>query len=255
MILSSALLADIPSLHHAFATRLGGVSRGIYESLNTGWGSGDDLAAVAENRARIAAHFGVLPSHLLSCYQIHSPDVITVTDIFSPVERPRADAMVTHIPGLALGILTADCVPVLLCDPVAKVIGAAHAGWRGALGGVLQNTVSAMKNLGAHPSRIVAVLGPAIAAENYEVGPDFPAPFLALDQNHKVFFTPAEKKDHFFFDLPAFVMQVLRQEGICSIAPSLANTYADPTRFYSFRRATHEGVGKTGSLMSAIVLR
>lgn len=255
VLLQTPQLAAIPHIRHGFGTRLGGVSAGAYASLNCGWKSGDDVRNVGENRRRIAAGLGVSPENLLTCYQVHSPIVLSVTTAWTPVDRPEADAMVTDRPGLALGILTADCVPLLLADPVARVIGAAHAGWRGALAGIVGNTVAAMRALGARPDAIIAALGPCIAQDSYEVSPDFPAAFLAQDAGYTRFFRPAPRAGHFLFDLPGYVMAALAEAGVQSIVPPPADTYADSERFYSFRRNTHQGVTQMGSLLAGIALQ
>jgi YfiH family protein len=250
----SPQLAVLSHIRHGFGTRRGGVSDGVFASLNCGWKSGDDVANVAENRRRIAATLQVEPEHLLTCYQIHSPTVLTVTQPWTMAERPEADAMVTNKTGLALGILTADCVPLLLADPVARVIGAAHAGWRGALHGVVENTVQAMCDLGAHPRQMIAAIGPCIWQDSYEVSPDFPAPFLAQDGAYARFFRPAERAGHSLFDLPGLVRACLQRAGVEQIAPSIANTYTEAETYYSFRRNTHQQVQQMGSLLAAISL-
>lgn len=254
VLLQAPLLTAVPHIRHGFGTRLGGVSDGVFASLNCGWKSGDDVNNVGENRRRIATALGVAPENLLTCYQVHSPIALSVTESWTPATRPEADAMVTDRPGLALGILTADCVPLLLADPVARVIGAAHAGWRGAQAGIVGNTVAAMRALGARPENILAALGPCIAQDSYEVSPDFPAGFLAQDAGHARFFRPAPRVDHHLFDLPGYVMAALQQAGVEKVAPALADTYSDADRFYSFRRNTHQGVKQMGSLLAAIAL-
>lgn len=254
ILLQSPSLAMIPHIRHGFGTRLGGVSDGAFASLNCGWKSGDDVRNVGENRRRIAAALGVTPDNLLTCYQVHSPIALSVTTGWTPATRPEADAMVTDRPGLALGILTADCVPLLLADPVARIIGAAHAGWRGAQAGIVGNTVAAMRALGARPDNIVAALGPCIAQDSYEVSSDFPAAFLEQDVGHARFFRAAPRKGHHLFDLPGYVTAALQQAGITQITPALADTYADAARFFSFRRNTHQGVSQMGSLLAAITL-
>ncbi len=254
VLLQAPILGAIPHIRHGFGTRLGGVSEGVFASLNCGWKSGDDVRNVGENRRRIAAALGVAAENLLTCYQVHSPIALSVTSGWTPATRPEADAMVTDRPGLALGILTADCVPLLLADPVARVIGAAHAGWRGAQAGIVGNTVAAMRGLGARPDNIVAALGPCIAQDSYEVSSDFPPGFLAQDADNARFFRSAPRTDHYLFDLPGYVMEMLRQAGVVHIAPALADTYADAARFYSFRRNTHQAVTQMGSLLAAITL-
>jgi polyphenol oxidase len=253
-MLHASDLQAVDCIRHGFFTREGGVSEGIYATLNSGWKSGDDIEKVGENRRRIATQLGVAANNLITCYQIHSAMVISVTEPWRPNDRPEADAMVTDRPGLALGILTADCVPLLLVDPKARVIGAAHAGWRGAVSGVIDNTVDAMRKLGAKPGNITAALGPCIWQNNYEVGAEFPAPFLALDPTSERFFRPAFRSGHYMFDLPGWCIQRLRGLGVVAISAPPADTYREPEKFYSFRHAAHHGTGKTGSLMSAVCL-
>src|SRR3954471_21543030 len=184
-------LSGVPGIRHAFFTREGGVSQGIYASLNGGGGSADAREHVAENRARMAAALGVAPEALLSAYQIHSPDVVVAERPWGPDARPRADAIVTRVAGLAIGISTADCGPVLFADAQARIIGAAHAGWNGAFTGVLENTIAAMESLGARRERIIAVLGPSIGPDNYEVGPEFVARFVEADAENIGYFAPS----------------------------------------------------------------
>lgn len=252
--LTSEVLTACRRVRHGFFTRKGGVSQGRYASLNAGLTSGDALDDVLENRRRVAAAMGVPRDHLLTCRQVHSPDIAYVTKPWSEAARPAADAMVTDHAGIALGILTADCVPVLFADETAGVIGAAHAGWRGAISGVLEATVTMMQGLGASPARMVAALGPCIWQDSYEVSPDFPPPFLADDPSALQFFKPAPKPDHHLFDLPGWVAHRLRKIGITQLSLSSADTYSDPGRFYSFRRATHRQEGKVGSLIAVITL-
>ncbi|MBI1272593.1 MAG: peptidoglycan editing factor PgeF [Alphaproteobacteria bacterium] len=252
--LRSPDFAALENIRHGFFTREGGVSEGVYASLNNGWKSGDDVTRVEENRRRVATTLGVEPAKLLSCYQIHSPMVVAVEKPWAPAERPEADAMVTAQPGIALGILTADCVPVLLADSGAGVIGAAHAGWRGAVAGVIENTVEAMGALGARPGRIVGAIGPCIWQNSYEVGPEFPAPFMALGEENEKFFRPAFRSGHYMFDLPGFCIARLRALGVVIVSTSPADTHKEPERFFSYRRTTQQGGGKTGSLISAICL-
>jgi hypothetical protein len=254
MFTTADAFKDISCITHGFFTRQGGVSEGQFASLNCGWKSGDDVHRVAENRGRIAAVMRVSPEKLLSCHQIHSATVATVTTIWNSVERPEADAMVTQVPGIALGILTADCVPVLFVDPVARVIGAAHAGWRGALGGIVENTIVAMKNLGAKTGNIQAALGPCIWQDTYEVDAEFPKAFLAQDPTAKRFFKPAARVGHLMFDLPGYVTAKLSSAGITQIVPSPANTFDHHEQYFSYRRNTLQGIKGTGSLMSAIAL-
>jgi YfiH family protein len=242
-----------PGIAHGFFTRDGGVSRGIYASLNCGGGSGDDADCVAENRARAAAALGVARDALATNHQVHGIDVVTVEQAWRHGERPRADGMVTKRRGVALGILTADCVPVLFVDAEAGVVGAAHAGWRGALGGVLGATVRAMAALGADPGRIRAGFGPAIAQASYEVGPEFPGPFLAQDSGNQQFFI-ALPNGKFRFDLPRYVRARLDGLGLAAVAATGGDTAADSARFFSYRRSRLAGEPDYGRLLSAIAI-
>jgi hypothetical protein len=247
-------LAKLEGIRHAFFTRAGGVSGGVYASLNAGIGSNDDPGHVAENRARMAAALGVAPERFLTCYQIHSPDVVVATAPWSGGARPRADAIVTTVPELAIGISTADCGPVLLADAQAGVIGAAHAGWRGALGGVTDATIAAMEKLGATRENIVAALGPMIRQNNYETGVDLRDRFLAADSANSRFFRAAGREAHFMFDLAAYVTARLATAGIGAIEDVGACTYADAAKFFSYRRMTHCGEADYGRHVNAIVL-
>jgi hypothetical protein len=233
---------------HGFFARTGGVSAGLYASLNCGPGSGDDPAAVAENRGRVAEALGVAADRLLTLHQIHSGDAVTVRGPFAA--RPRADAMVTDRPGLALGVLAADCAPVLLADRSAGAIGAAHAGWRGALAGILEATVAAMRALGARDIR--AAVGPCISQHAYEVGPEFLDRFRAADPGHARFFRPG-RGDRLMFDLPGFCLERLRAAGVEAEWTGHCS-WSDPARFFSFRRTTQAGEPDYGRMISAIRL-
>lgn len=247
-------LAALPGIRHAFFTREGGVSEGpVYGSLNGGTGSHDDRAKVLENRRRMAGHLGVAPQNLVSVWQVHSPDCLHVTGAW-PGERPKADAMATATPGIALGVATADCGPVLFADPGAGVVGAAHAGWKGAIGGVIEATLARMEELGASRGNITAVLGPMLSQANYEVGPEFVARFMAEDSGNAQFFVPSGRADHAMFDLPAYNMKRLDRAGIGNAVNLSLCTYADERRFYSYRRTTHRGEPDYGRLISAIAL-
>jgi YfiH family protein len=247
-------LAGLDGIRHAFFTRDGGVSPGIYASLNAGIGSNDDPQNVAANRARMAASLGVAPERFLTCYQIHSPHVVVADTPWSGDARPRADAIVTSRTGLAIGISTADCGPVLFADPEARIVGAAHAGWRGALAGVTDATIAAMERLGAARARIVAAIGPMIRQPNYEVGPDLRDRFVAADSANRGFFALSDRDDHFMFDLAGYVASRLAAAKIGAIEDLGACTYADPGRFYSYRRMTHRGEADYGRHINAIVL-
>jgi polyphenol oxidase len=244
----------LPGIRHAFFTRQGGVSDGVYTSLNGGAGSRDSAGNVTENRARMAAALAVEPDRLLTAYQIHSPDVVVVETAWSLDARPRADAVVTRTSGLALGVTTADCGPILLADPRARVIGAAHAGWRGALTGVVEATLDAMERLGAARNEIRAALGPMIRQSNYEVGPDFIARFATEDAASAPFFRPASRAGHALFDLAGYIAARLDRAGIARIEDTGLCTYADPDRFFSFRRSTHRAEPDYGRHVNAIVL-
>src|SRR5665213_10877 len=244
---------QLDGIAHGFFTREGGHSTGIFASLNCGLGSSDDLVLVKQNRALVASSLGVAEDHLISGYQEHGVQVAVVRG--SMVDRPKADGLVSNTPGVALGILTADCGPILFADPEAQVIGACHAGWKGALAGVYASTVDAMEGLGAKRSRIVAVLGPTISQAAYEVGPEFPKPFLAQDERHSKFFIPSVKQGHYMFDLPAFLLERMMGFGLAQVVGLGLCTYADEQRFFSYRRTTHRGEADYGRLISAIALR
>lgn len=246
-------LAALAGIRHAFFTRDGGISDGVYTSLNGGVGSKDSPANVTENRARMAAALSVTPDRFLTCYQIHSPQVVEAREPWTHETRPRADAIVTKEPGLAIGVSTADCGPVLFADPQARVIGAAHAGWRGALGGVLEATVAAMERLGAVRGRIVAAAGPMISQPNYEVGPELVEQFTAADAGNARFFVPG-KEGRSMFDLPGFVTAKLAGLGLGRVENLAICTYADPERFYSYRRTTHRHEPDYGRHVNAIAL-
>ncbi len=247
-IISSPLLQPF---RHGYFTRKGGASSGIFAGLNCGTGSSDIAEVVAINRARAAEALGVDPASLVTVNQVHSADVVVVTEPLA--ERPRADAMVTATPGLALAVLTADCQPVLFADPEAQVIGAAHAGWRGARDGVLEATVEAMEALGARRNRIRAVIGPTISQRAYEVGPEFVQGFIDDDRDNARFFANGAG-DRALFDLPAYGLHRLRSLGLAEAEWTRHCTYSDAERFYSFRRTTHAGEADYGRLLSAIRL-
>lgn len=254
MLIESPDLSSFPRIRHAFFTRQGGVSEGIYASLNGGLGSADDAAAVAENRARMARHLGAEPGHLVSLHQVHSADALPVATPWPRDERPKADGMATATPGLALAIATADCGPVLFADPHAGIVGACHAGWQGAFKGVLEATLARMEALGAERASIVAVLGPTIGPDNYEVGPEFVARFAAQDPANRDFFRPSGRAEHALFDLPGYIGRRLEAAGIASFTSLGLCTYADEARFYSYRRTTHRKEPDYGRLISAIAL-
>jgi YfiH family protein len=246
-------LSSAAPVRHGFWSRRGGVSEGVYAALNCGPGSGDDPARVAENRARAMAGLGLDAAALRTAYQIHSADVAMVDGSGWPDGPPKVDAMVTRTPGIALGVLTADCGPVLFADPEAGVIGCAHAGWRGAKAGVLEATVAAMETLGASRRAITAVLGPCIAQESYEVGDDFAAAFIADDPGHGAYFAPGRRADKRQFDLTGFILDRLRGSGIGTVGHVAGDTCADEDCF-SYRRNCLNGLDDYGRGLSAIAL-
>ncbi|MGQ4273317.1 peptidoglycan editing factor PgeF [Terrihabitans sp. B22-R8] len=251
---ASPALSSIHGIRHAFFTREGGVSTGIYESLNGGRGSADDMANVIENRRRMTAFLGVAEGELATPHQIHSNEVMVALEPWEPGEAPQADAVVTSKPGLAIGIATADCGPILFADQSAGVIGAAHAGWKGALNGVLDSTLDAMEKLGALRANIVAVLGPCIRQASYEVGPEFVARFRTEDIHNGRFFAPSENTGRSKFDLGGYITHRLNEAGTGTVEDLRLDTYSDETRFYSYRRATHRGEPDYGRLIAAITL-
>jgi polyphenol oxidase len=257
MITLDVLRNDDPSssIRHAFFTRQeGGVSGGIYAALNCGFGSRDAPANVAENRAIAAAHLGVAADRLVSCHQVHGTRVVTVERAWRREENPRADGMVTATPGIALGILAADCAPLLFADPAARVIGAAHGGWRGALAGVAEATVAAMAALGARREHIRAAIGPCIAQQSYEVGPEFAATFAAADRASAGFFRPAERAGHWLFDLGGYIAHRLARLGLFAVERAPHDTAAEETLFFSYRRACRRGEADYGRGLAAIAL-
>ena len=253
MMFGSSLLAAIPGLRHAFFTREGGVSNGIYQGLNGGLGSSDDPAHVAENRRRMAERMGVTPTNFVSVHQIHSPDVVVATGPWPGEARPRADAIVTRTEGIAIGVTAADCGPILFADAGARVIGAAHAGWKGALTGVLESTIDAMEKLGADRASIVAAIGPLIRQHSYEVGSEFVERFLDADAENGVFFIPSTRSGHSMFDLAGFIRMRLENAGILMIDDAGVDTYSDE-RFFSYRRSVHRKEPDYGRHVHAIAL-
>jgi polyphenol oxidase len=244
-VLRADNLKSLSGISHGFYTRAWGDC-----GLSRTWGT----APVTASRQSVAEDLGVKPDHLLSCYQIHAPTVITVDAPWKAVDRPHGDAMVTKAKGIALGILTADCVPVLFADAGASVIGACHAGWRGAVAGIIENTVAAMEKLGANRKAIRAALGPCIWQNSYEVGPEFPAPFLAENPEHQKLFRPSVRSGHYMFDLPGYATAKLKDAKLTDIEASPADTCPDEARFFSYRRATLRNEERMGSLISAVVI-
>jgi purine-nucleoside/S-methyl-5'-thioadenosine phosphorylase / adenosine deaminase len=239
---------------HAFFTRRGGASNGLYASLNGGVGSRDNPRFVAENRARMAAAIGVSPERLLVPFQVHSPDALAVDGPWATTERPRCDALVTMAPGLGLAVTGADCGMILFADARARIVGAAHAGWKGALTGVIEATVAAMERLGASRGTIVAALGPTIRQPSYEVGPEFVARFVDEDSGNASFFAPSARDGRAMFDLPGFIASRAKRAGVGAFEDLACDTYTDEARFFSYRRATHRGEADYGRLVAAIAL-
>lgn len=253
MTFGSPLLSAIPGLRHAFFSREGGVSEGLYASLNGGLGSNDDPAHVTENRRRMAEQLGVPSAQLISVHQVHSPDVVVATGPWNGSPRPKADALVTRTEGLAISVTTADCGPILFVDPNARVIGAAHAGWKGALTGVLEATIDAMEKLGADRGGIVAAVGPLIRQHSYEVGQEFVERFIEADAENGMFFLPGKRDGHAMFDLAGFIRMRLENAGVLMIDDLGLDTYADD-RFFSYRRSVHRKEADYGRHVHAIAL-
>ena len=254
-MIEAPTLTRLDGIDHRFFTRRGGVSAGLYSSLNCGYGSGDSPDNVRENRRRAAATFSAGENDLLTLHQIHSTDVLTVADQrWTSPGAPRADGLVTDRPGVVLGVLAADCAPVLLADSGAGVIGACHAGWKGALGGVVEATIGAMEKLGARREAIAAVIGPCIGKDSYEVGPEFPAPFRAQDEANGAFFKVAPRAGHFIFDLAGYLLSRVERAGVAADA-TRHDTLSGTEDFFSYRRNTLQGVRDYGRGLSAIALR
>jgi polyphenol oxidase len=253
MKLGSPLLSAVPGLRHAFFSRDGGVSDGIYAGLNGGIGSNDDPDKVAENRRLMAEQMGVTTDHFLTLFQVHSPDAVVASAPWDTASRPRADAIVTRTEGLAIGVTAADCGPILFVDPNARVIGAAHAGWKGALTGIIESTVGAMEGLGAKRAGIVAAIGPLIRQPSYEVGNEFVERFVEADAENTRFFLPASREGHAMFDLAGFIRMRLEDAGVLMIDDTGVDTYSDE-RFFSYRRSVHRNEPDYGRHVHAIVL-
>ncbi len=252
--LSAGVLSAAEGVSHGFFTREGGVSEGLYASLNCGPGSGDDAASVATNRDRVAAEMGVAKDRLITAYQVHGTRVALVNRPWKLADAPEVDGMVTDERGLALGVLVADCAPVLFADPAAGVVGTAHAGWRGAKEGVLEETVAAMTHLGASASAIIAAVGPCIAQDSYEVGPEFPGPFLEDDSSAYVFFRPGKRRGRFNFDLAGYVIRRLKALGLARVESIGGDTCTDEERFFSYRRSNLRGESDYGRNLAVIAL-
>jgi len=252
MKVESKTLASLPGIRHAFFTREGGVSEGIYSSLNGGIGSNDDQAKVHENRRRMAEALGA--AHLITCYQIHSADVVVAGKAWAREDAARADGIVTRAAGLAVGASAADCGPLLFADAEARIVAAAHAGWKGALGGIAEATVSKMVELGAKRENIVAAIGPLIRQQSYEVGPEFVARFKAAESAYAQFFAPSARADHAMFDLAGLIRLRLENARVGHIEDLGLDTYSDEKRFFSYRRTTHRGEPDYGRQIAAIAL-
>ena len=253
-MLQALSLSRLARIRHAFFTRSGGVSEGVYASLNGGIGSNDAPDKVKENRARMAAGLGVGLERFLTPYQIHSPDVVVADGTWTQETRPRADAVVTREPKLAVGVSTADCGPLLFADADAGVVGAAHAGWRGAFTGVIEATVVAMEKLGASRKHVVVALGPTIRQPNYEVGPEFVERFVAADMDNERFFAPSQREGHAMFDLTGYIADRVLRADVGGFEDLGHCTYADPERFYSYRRMAQRGEPDYGRHINAIAL-
>ncbi len=252
-MIRAAKLQTAAGIRHGFLTRQGGVSDGVFSSLNCGYGSGDTEANVHANRAHAASLLGLNADDLASLYQVHSADVVEVTEVWSLDQRPKADAMVSRTPGVGLGILTADCVPVLFADAEAGVIGAAHAGWKGALAGVTEATITTMEKLGAERARINAAVGPCIHQVSYEVGPELRQAFTDQDPAHAQYFIASARDGHFMFDLAGYVCDAVRASG-AMVEDVGMDTYSDEDRFFSYRRTTHRQENDYGRGLSLISL-
>jgi len=253
-VLTAKNLATLPNIRHGFFTRTSGVSEGVFASLNCGYGSGDDQARVKENRRACARHLSVEESCLVTAYQQHTADAVIAETAWTHDDAPVADAVVTRTPNLAVGVLTADCVPVLFADNANSVVAAAHAGWKGALTGILEATIQAMESLGAERIHIKAAIGPSIAQPSYEVGPEFHERFVTEREDFAQFFESAEKNGHWIFDLPGFVRANLEALEIPDIELLGVDTYADESAFFSYRRACHQGEEHHGRQLSAIAI-
>jgi YfiH family protein len=254
LFLTDDRLTALDGVRHGFFTREGGVSTGIFSSLNCGLGSKDHPEHVRENRTRVAGALGVAPQSLVTAFQVHGTDTVRVDVAWPQDARPKADALVTDRPGIALAVGVADCAPVLLADADARVVGAAHAGWRGAFDGILESAVEAMERLGARRDRIVAAIGPTISRNAYEVGTEFIERFQTADIANRRFFYPAAKPGHAYFDLPAYVGARLRRMKLAAVANLDRCTYTDEDRFFSYRRSVHRGEADYGRQLAAIVL-
>lgn len=253
-VVESAALAALPGVAHAFFTREGGVSEGLYRGLNGGLGSNDSREAVIENRLRMTAHLGLAEGRLALPWQVHSSEAAVATEPWPRELAPKLDAVVSATPGLAAAIMVADCCPILFADPKARVVAAAHAGWKGAIGGVIEATLARMEELGAARADTVAALGPCIRQASYEVGPEFAANFTAQDTANARFFAPGDKPGHSWFDLAGYVVARLKTAGVGTVEDVGLDTYPDEARFFSYRRTTHRAEPDYGRQIAAIAL-
>lgn len=253
-VMESSALKALPGVAHAFFTREGGVSEGVYRGLNGGLGSHDDPAAVLENRRRMAAHLGLAPGRLAIPWQVHSAEAVAAAEPWERMASPHVDGVATRTPGLAAAVTIADCCPILFADPRARVVGAAHAGWKGALSGVIEATLARMEELGATRGHVTAALGPCIRRQSYEVGPEFAARFTAEDPANAGFFAASSRPGHSLFDLAGYVVARLRAAGVGTVDDVGLDTYPDEARFFSYRRATHRGEPDYGRMIAAIAL-
>ena len=253
-MMKAANLNSIGGVHHGFFTRQGGYSSGLYNSLNCGLGSDDDQETVLQNKAFCAAALGVDDDHFLTVQQEHTTSVITVSEAWKNENAPVADGLVTNVPGLGIAVLTADCTPVLFAAPEARIIGAAHAGWKGAVSGIIENTVDAMMQLGAKRDRIIAAVGPCIGPDSYEVGPEFHDRFLSDSSDNDCYFQPSDKMGHVYFDIGKFVLDKIRASGVNTTERLKADTYSEKDKFYSYRRSHHRNEPDYGRQLSGIVL-
>lgn len=252
--IQAANLSGLDGIRHGFFTRVGGISMGLYEGLNCGLGSNDERDRVLENRRRVAAALGRPDAPVVTLYQTHSPTARIVTGPEDPASLPKADAVVTATPGVVVATLTADCCPVLFADPEARIVAAAHAGWRGAVGGILESTVATMEKAGARRDRIMAAFGPCIGPSAYEVGPEFEAELLSLSSENSRFFTRPSAHERPRFDLPGYVMARLDGLGLLSAESATSCTYENESRFFSYRRSCHRKEPDYGRQISAILV-
>lgn len=253
-MIEAASLANIAGIAHGFFTRKGGHSDGLFRSLNCGYGSGDDRSRVGKNRAEAANQLNLAPSHLVSLYQVHSPTVVVVREPWTAETAVQGDGMVTNQPGIGLGVLTADCAPIIFAAKGVSAVGIAHAGWKGALAGITSSMMEAMEQLGAKRSSLVAVIGPTISKRAYEVGSEYRERFVAAEAKNATFFTSGNN-EKYYFDLPGYLLDRIQREGIAEVHNLDLCTYSDEEQFFSFRRSVHREELKYGRLLSAVAIR